>query len=284
MLTQKQLNEVMRAFWRERRPDFIQTESFDHFLNVRVPLLLGEFMVRFPPVPKEPVQHEVRIVGHRWRKPVTPEDPTRPLYPHECGWRKLTYCASLYVDVRHSHRPAGQELITEVIENVYVGDIPIVTGCTICNTMDDKTSAAVVNMLGGAGGNHIVEGIMDTLILQHGIASNTVVIEELRHSHGNVVLNGHIRCASLASRYQRYMFGANLYSTNQEVTKLNVRIPSTHKREVPWILVMLAFNDEARLHPTRPAGTIVELVEVVIFFPNIYFASPVVQTPRFCRC
>lgn len=237
-LTQTEMNAVMEAFWRERRPDFVQVQSFDHFLRVRIPLLLGEFAVRFPQNPALPVEHEVRIVGHRLEPPTTPEDPTRALQPDHTGWRRLPYCAKLFVDVRHTRKDpdGGDALLSDVATDLLMGEIPILTGCYLCNARD---------RVGLAGGNHIIDGILNTLILQHTMARNTVVVEELRKSHGNVLLNGHIRCGSLASRYQTYVFGVNVYASGHTITRITVRVPSTNKREVPLILLLLAFDDES---------------------------------------
>ena len=256
---QPELNAVMEAFWTERRPDFVQVQSFDHFLRVRIPMLLGEFAVRFPQNPALPVEHEVRIVGHRLEPPTVPEGTGRPLYPDETGWRRLPYCARLFVDVRHVHRDQTTgHTVEEVTENLLMGEIPILTGCYLCNARDT---------IGLAGGNHIVDGILNTLILQHTMARNTVVVEELRHSHvhGNVLFNGHIRCGSLASRYQTYMFGINVYTSNHRVTRITVRVPSTNKREVPLILLLLAFNDDAgTLAPGSTCGCIPQFVHTAL--------------------
>lgn len=284
--TQKEMNALLRAFWRGRRPDFVQVESFNHFITARVPLILGEFKVRFPPNPEKPAVHEVSIVGHRWRKPVKPESVAsaaaladvhagEPIFPRECGLRRLTYWASLFVDVRHRHRENGDAagaLVDEDIPNVYIGDIPIMIGsvlCNLCDPGDDARRAAqgkppAVDLLGGASGTHMVEGVLDTLILQLSVASNTVVIEELQRSHGQVLLNGHIRCTSLASRYQRYMFGLNLRAVGGQIANLHVRIPSTNKREVPLVLVLLAFDDEARGRAHDPSGTVARRVQELL--------------------
>ena len=249
MLTQSELNAVMDAFWRERRPDFVQVQSFDHFLRVRIPLLLGEFAVRFPQNTSLPVEHEVRIVKHRFDAPTVPEGTGKALRPEEAGWRRLPYCAKLFVDVRHTRRDAATgELVASVAENLLMGEIPILTGCFLCNERET---------IGLAGGNHIIDGILNTLILQHTMARNTVVVEELRRSHGNVLLNGHIRCGSLASRYQMYMFGVDVYTAAHRVTRIGARVPSTNKREVPLILLLLAFNDDAgALAPGSVCGTV----------------------------
>lgn len=240
--TQSDLNAVLRAFWRGRRPDFIQTDSFDHFIRVRVPVLLSEFVVRFPQDTRLPAEHEVRVVHHWFEGPVVPEWPVDgdpagpPLHLKEAGWRRLTYCARLYVDVRHVRM--GAEL---VLRRVFVGELPIPSGCCLCTDRDSLTLS---------GGNYMIDGILDTLVLQHTMARNTVVVEELRRSHQNVLLNGHIRCGSLASRYQSYMFGVNVYTVDTRVHRITVRVPSTHKREVPLVLLLLAFDTDA------PAGSV----------------------------
>eukprot|EP00760_Papus_ankaliazontas_P006674 PhM_4_TR13134/c0_g1_i1/m.14396/K03021/RPC2, POLR3B; DNA-directed RNA polymerase III subunit RPC2 len=163
--------------------------SFDHFLESELDKIVK-------------ANQEVRLVSDpvfflRYKR-ITVDPPTvqenlatRPITPHECRLRDLTYMGTVKVDVEYMrHEGQGQPKI-HTQYNVQIGRIPIMLRSKRCH-LTGKTTEELVNLREcplDPGGYFIVRGQEKAITVQEQQSKNRIMIE--KDAQGSVMASVH---------------------------------------------------------------------------------------------
>jgi DNA-directed RNA polymerase II subunit RPB2 len=151
-------------------------DSFNHFVTHTIPNYLNQNEMVVDGTGNDMGVWVVKFTKPYFVKPYTIDEST-PLYPTEACNRGLNYSAQLFCDVITSYQSkrGGEPEITTV-EKHYMGDIPVVVGSTLCNTVDESDRYKIGEDMLIRGGYFIINGKEKIIIGQEKLAPNRVYI------------------------------------------------------------------------------------------------------------
>ncbi|XP_064629058.1 DNA-directed RNA polymerase III subunit RPC2-like [Lineus longissimus] len=117
---------------------------------------------------------------------------TKPISPHECRLRDMTYSAPITVDVEYTR---GNQRI--VRNNLPIGRMPIMLRSSNC-VLTDKTPAELAKLNEcplDPGGYFIVKGVEKVILIQEQLSKNRVIVDQDR--------KGNVLCSVTSSTHER---------------------------------------------------------------------------------
>ncbi|XP_074641286.1 DNA-directed RNA polymerase III subunit RPC2-like [Tubulanus polymorphus] len=117
---------------------------------------------------------------------------TKPISPHECRLRDMTYSAPITVDIEYTR---GQQRI--VRNNLPIGRMPIMLRSSNC-VLHAKTPAEMAKLNEcplDPGGYFIVKGVEKVILIQEQLSKNRMIVETDR--------KGYVGCSVTSSTHER---------------------------------------------------------------------------------
>ena len=133
-------------------------------------------------------------------KPVLNESPNKPMYPYEARLRKLTYAASLYIDIHHktvitNPTTGEQEIIHhQTLEKYPCGKMPIMVGSKYCilSEQNNMTKSDMGEGLYDYGGYFIIKGSEKIIISQEKKCENKICVFKQKNNQSKYSENAEI--------------------------------------------------------------------------------------------
>ena len=165
-------NNIVSAYTKANSPSAYLTDNFDSFTSTQLPELLNSIK------DLECVHHTpdggrrrliVSIITHQLLQPmvVEPDSTSRPILPHECRLRNITYSAPLYGDLK-IELEWGSKKRSTTLNDVYLGRLPIMIYSSLCHVRDPSTRAKYKECEHDPGGYFIISGREKCLVTQTG--------------------------------------------------------------------------------------------------------------------
>ncbi len=161
-----------------------QLASYEFFVHTIMPTLLTRDLC----VQQNYVIH---IRNLRYRKPHQEETGgTKPrvLTPDECKIRRLSYLASMVVDVSVTQN--GAELHEK--QSIIIGQMPVMIGSSLCHQKCNPPNLLTLDY----GGEFELHGLVKQIISQERVATNKIMLFEL-HSCQHPTLSCEMRCEKM---------------------------------------------------------------------------------------
>lgn len=151
-----------------------QTESFDDFVNVKIPQSLSEH----PPVvvvhDESDTEHVVEILGVRFDRPSVRESNGQHRYvtPHECHIRRISYSFLMLITARYTirQRSTGKVQHSVIFRDKPFDRLPAMKFSEFCTSRSDPES--LVEDVSECGGYFISTGAEKVVIGQEGPRTN----------------------------------------------------------------------------------------------------------------
>uniref|UniRef100_A0A6C0J4K0 DNA-directed RNA polymerase n=1 Tax=viral metagenome TaxID=1070528 RepID=A0A6C0J4K0_9ZZZZ len=173
-----------------------------------------------------------------------PNDPIRPLFPHEARLRNLTYSGQLYVDVKHSfYSGFNTEPEEEIITNIPLCKIPVMLKSDYCNLRITDETTIMNECIMDYGGYFIVNGNEKVIISQERMAENMVFCYEPKKEESVVceVKSTIDQLYHPVKKNEAMLSFGNKKSDFQDIYTLSVNIPS-FKTAIPAFIMFRALG------------------------------------------
>jgi len=172
---------------------------------------------------------------------------TKPISPHECRLRDMTYSAPITVDIEYTR---GQQRI--VRNNLPIGRMPIMLRSSNC-CLTGKTPAELAKLNEcpiDPGGYFVVKGVEKVLLIQEQLSKNRMIVDIDR--------KGQITCSVTSSTHERK-------------TKTNIIIKGTRcyvkqnalSEDIPIAIIFKAMGIESDQEIVQMIGTEDEILSAM---------------------
>lgn len=180
----KEYMAMLRAFAREEGLVKYQIDSYNDFIENRIPAIIKQIKEIRPEVP-ELGDFRIKLGKVKIGKPLGAEiwgpwvkeadGSERPILPLEARIRNITYSAPMYLEMTPTLNDIESDTVT-----VNFGDLPIMLKSKICplSKMDRNELIKAGEDPDDPGGYFIVNGTERVLVLLEEIASNKIIIEK----------------------------------------------------------------------------------------------------------
>src|SRR3989344_629343 len=167
--------EVLEAYFKNRNFAQMQIDSFNQFVDDKLPLIVEENNEIIPKI------EEVRIelANIELSKPTITEadgSPRTSFFPMEARIRNRTYAGKIFLTMKLFRRDVEQDT-----RRAYIGDLPIMLKSKLC-WLNGKTDDELIDMGEDPrdfGGYFIVNGSEKALMTQEVLASDRVLLSEM---------------------------------------------------------------------------------------------------------
>ncbi len=180
----KEYMAMLRAFAREEGLVKYQIDSYNDFIENRIPAIIKQIKEIRPEVP-ELGDFRIKLGKVKIGKPLGAEiwgpwvkeadGSERPILPLEARIRNITYSTPMYLEMTPTLNDIESDTVT-----VNFGDLPIMLKSKICplSKMDRNELIKAGEDPDDPGGYFIVNGTERVLVLLEEIASNKIIIEK----------------------------------------------------------------------------------------------------------
>ena len=184
-------------------------------------------------------------------KPVLYDQPNKPMYPYEARLRKLTYGASLYIDIHHKTvkiNPTNgeQEIISyPTLEKYPCGRMPIMVGSKYC-ILSEQNNLTKMEMGEGQydyGGYFIVKGSEKAIICQEKKCENKISVFKQKTAQTKFSEKAEISCihpdnpSMISPVYVQMKAKEESYGGN--VIRVGLK---RMKQNIPLVIIFRALN------------------------------------------
>jgi DNA-directed RNA polymerase subunit B len=171
---------LMKSYLREKGLVNFQIESFNEFVEKRLPKLIKSIGKIKPELP-EIGELEIKLGKFELGEPRVKEadGSIRKIYPMEARIRNLTYSAPMYVEMTQVLN--GIESKPTMVE---IGDLPIMVKSKFCplSRMNRKELIEIGEDPDDPGGYFIINGTERILMLVEEIATDRIIVEKTKDS------------------------------------------------------------------------------------------------------
>ena len=177
--------KIIRAFAQETSISDTITDSFDDFVGKQISELFSASRpltcVYYTADGEKKLS--VRVLQHRLLSPmvIEPDSTSRQVFPHECRLRNLTYSGPLYVNVHCEVEQDGKKT-EEVLNDVYVGRIPIMIYSKLCHVKKKEDRVKNNECEYDVGAYFVINGKEKVLITQTGGLVNRMMLYKSKKS------------------------------------------------------------------------------------------------------
>lgn len=208
-MSTKWQESIVKRFIEEISPTQQFTDSYDDFVGNRV----RELISLSRPIRASYYANEgekfisLKITGGTLKPPVMLEKDgtSRPITPHECRVRNITYASPLYVDV-HVERSDGK---TSCLNDCYMGRIPVMVYSGLCHLSNPETRVPNGECYKDPGGYFIINGNEKSLVGQKASMQNRMI---------TYFKNGVSACAVKSEKNNRVHVTTIKYKDNTGIT------------------------------------------------------------------
>ena len=167
---------LLKSFAKEKGFVRFQIDSFNDFIERRIPIILKEIKEIKPEVP-DLGEFKIKLGKFKLGEPSVREadGSVRNILPMEARLRNLTYAAPMYVQMT----PILNGIESETIW-VHFGDLPVMVKSKFCplSTMTKRELIEVGESPDDPGGYFIINGTERVLVLVEEIAPNRIIVEK----------------------------------------------------------------------------------------------------------
>lgn len=243
---------IMRARLTKHGPAHVHHESYEHFLNDRIPACLSEHAPIT--VVRNDIRHVVDVCNVRFG---LPSFEGRVIHPHECRLRRINYQIPMFITAQYLKYDKDGNLVHEVIFRDKPFDtIPCMVGSSFCTSRSDPERS--VEDEGDCGGYFITPGAEKVVVGQ----------ETPRTNYPFVTDDGgdNLKCELRSFNENRHRSTSTLYITLQTTrtsSSLKERRTITPRISVtiPFVKNTLAASLMFKL---LNVGTIEEMLDYIV--------------------
>ena len=157
---------------------------------------------------------------------------SRPITPHECRVRNITYASPLYVDV-HIERSDGKN---SRLNDCYMGRIPVMVYSGLCHLSNPESRVPNGECYKDPGGYFIINGNEKSLVGQKASMHNRMI---------TYLKNGVSACAVKSEKNKRVHVTTIKYKENTGITCTFPRL----EEEIQLMVLLMAMGVD--IHKTR---------------------------------
>ncbi|XP_072044988.1 DNA-directed RNA polymerase III subunit RPC2-like [Amphiura filiformis] len=242
--------KLLPAFLKVRGLVRQHIDSFNYFINIEIKkIMLANEKITSDADPTFYMKYLNIYVG-------TPDveegfNITKPISPHECRLRDMTYSAPITVDVEYTR---GQQRV--IRNNLPIGRMPIMLRSSNC-VLTGKSPAEMAKLNEcplDPGGYFICKGVEKVILIQEQLSKNRMIVEADR--------KGNVSCNVTSSTHERKSRTNVIFKKGRHYLKHN-----TVSEDIPIAVVFKAMGLESDQEIVQMIGT--EESVMAIFSPNL---------------
>ena len=172
---------------------------------------------------------------------------TKPISPHECRLRDMTYSAPITVDIEYTR---GQQRI--VRNNLPIGRMPIMLRSSNC-VLNGKTPAELAKLQEcpiDPGGYFICKGVEKVILIQEQLSKNRMIVEADR--------KGLVTCSVTSSTHEKKSKTNIIVKKNKYYLKHN-----TMADDIPIVIIFKAMGIESDQEIVQMIGSEDQILSAV---------------------
>jgi DNA-directed RNA polymerase II subunit RPB2 len=188
----RMMSQVFDVFVESQDLNKHQIESFDYFMDFGIPDIISENNKIVVHADKRKRYHEILVSNIQIEKPRTSEQDgtVRPLFPHECRARSLTYQATVCADFHHKvffveQDETGEKQMTLIEDNMYrrakFFRVPVMLRSKYCHLSDNAEMCNECPY--DNGGIFIMNGVEKIIVSQEKTRVNYPLVIKMKNGH-----------------------------------------------------------------------------------------------------